>query len=223
MGKNMLRDLPEAVLWDLDGTITNSMPLIYAVYQHLDSTLLHREVSQEEIRVRFGPPDEVVIRNSFPPELATEAWAEFQRHYSLWHSRYATVFEGVREVLEAVQKAGLPQVLVTAKGQWASHFSLQQEDLLDYFNFVVTGTDVKHYKPHPESLLVALARLGVDASRAVYIGDSRGDILAARAAGLTPVLTTWEEGGLLPRFAALEPEYVVHTPAELHDLLLKAD
>jgi len=219
----MLRAPVEAVLWDLDGTITNSMPLIYAVYQHLDRTLMHREVSQDEIRVRFGPPDEVVIKTTFPPELATEAWAEFQRHYSLWHNRYATVFEGVQEVLEAVQRAGLAQVLVTAKGQWASHFSLQHEGLLDYFDFVVTGTDVKHYKPHPESLLVALARLRVEASRAVYIGDSRGDILAARAAGITPVLTTWEEGGLLPRFAELEPEYVVHTPAELHALLLKAE
>ena len=217
----MIRSSVDAVLWDLDGTITDSMPLIYAVYQHLDRVLLHREASPDEIRLRFGPPDEVVIRDNFPPELASQAWGEFQRHYSLWHSRYATVFPGVPDVLGAVSATGLPQALVTAKGQWASHFSLQYEGLLDYFDVVVTGTDVKHYKPHPESLHIALARLCVPAERAVYVGDSRGDILAARAAGIRPILTTWEEGALLPRFAELEPEYIVHTPAELARLLLE--
>lgn len=97
---------------------------------------------------------------------------------------------------------------------------LVRASLEDAFDVVVGADDVTHPKPHPEPVQVALERLGASASDAVFVGDSRHDLVSGRAAGVKTAAALW---GPFDRshLADLEPDYWLETPRDLS--LLAAD
>jgi HAD superfamily hydrolase (TIGR01509 family) len=101
----------------------------------------------------------------------------------------APLYEGVRTMLMNLRARDKRLAIVTAGHRAAIETMLRAHDLNTFFEVVVSGTDVANKKPHPESLVVALQRLGVtDKARAVMIGDNSRDLLAAQRAGIDGVL-----------------------------------
>ena len=208
-------------LFDLDGTLIDSIELILRSYRH--TMRMHRG---------HEPPDDVWMTG-----LGTPLWVQFQhfsddpaeieamvatyRAYNLeHHDKLVRPYAGVVEAVRALRQRGKTLGLVTSKMRSGALRGLQVADLADAFDVIVGSDEVTHPKPHPEPVLTALERLDAPAAGAVFIGDSRHDIECGRAAGVQTAAVLW---GPFDRshLADLRPDYWLERPEDLS--LLTAD
>lgn len=179
-----LPDLPEAVLWDMDGTIIDSEPLWFR-YQR--GIILERggswedEQSYEIVGVNLPDAARIMIERSGidgePEEFLAELVGRVVRHVS---EEGVERRPGAFELIAQLRDAGVPQALVTAS--YAS-FAEVVAELAGGFDAVVPGDRVERGKPDPEGYLLAARLLGADVERSVAIEDSPTGLRAARASG----------------------------------------
>lgn len=210
----------DAVIFDLDGTLADTIPLIVASFNAACALPLQREFSHEEVIARFGIPDADMVRRELqgvPAETVESAIANFFQHYEKEHAM-AHIFPGINELLSALQERKIPLGVMTGKGRPSAEITLRALGWNKIFGSVVTGDDVQHQKPHPEGVLRAALELNVLPHRCVFIGDSPADIGAGKAAGMITVAALWHnfyENAL--RESA--PDYWTRTTEELAALL----
>jgi len=185
----------EAVLFDLDGTLVDSLPDIHETANRMLAELGRPPRDIDEIRrfVGRGIPT-LVTRCMTVGTQATDAEIEaaiavFRRHYAVVNGVHSRVFPGVLDTLEALRARGLPLACVTNKPEAFTLPLLERTGLAPYFALVVSGDTLPVKKPDPAMLHHACERLGV--ASALMIGDSANDALAARAAGLPVLLVTY--------------------------------
>lgn len=205
------------VLFDLDGTLIDSVELILSSYRH--TLTVHRGTS---------PPDEVWLAG-----LGTPLWVQFRQftdddaeldamiatyraHNTAHHDAMVRPYPGVREAVDAL-RARARLGIVTSKSRSGALRGLRLTGMEGWFSVVVGADDVTRHKPDPEPVRYALDRLGADAGTAVFVGDSPHDLAAGRAAGVRTAAVTWgpfAEGIL----RAHDPDYWITSPAGLSDL-----
>lgn len=179
--------LPEAVLWDMDGTLVASEPYWMEAERRLVESY-GLAWSDEDALAMVGLPliagGEIMAAHGVPlapEEIVARLVTEVAEHLS----REVPWQPGARELLAALDEAGVPCALVTMS------YRVIAEQILDSapggFAAIVCGDDVTHGKPHPEPFLRAAAQLGVDARRCVAIEDSLPGISAALASGARTV------------------------------------
>lgn len=179
-------------LFDLDGTIADTLPLIYLAFNEALHPVLGRELSPREIRAAFGPPDHAIIRSMVPAERAPEAIERYLAAYSREHDALVTEHDEMSEILRACKAAGMRTGVVTGKSRETAIVTLESLGLMDAIDVLYAGDDVERQKPDPEALVKALLDLGHGRDEAgVFIGDSAADVIAGRGAGLTTVAVTW--------------------------------
>lgn len=180
------------VLFDLDGTLLDSIELILGGYR-------------EMMRVHHGtvPPDEVWLRGIGTPlrlqiaELASDAAQaeEMRLTYRAYniehHERLAGPYPGVCAVVDALAEAGIALGVVTSKRRVGAFRGLDRMGLTERFGAVVGADDVSHPKPHPRPVHHALELLDADPETAVFIGDSTHDMESGRAAGVRTGAVLW--------------------------------
>jgi pyrophosphatase PpaX len=205
-------------LFDLDGTLIDSIELILTSYRH--TLKIHRGVE---------PPDEVWMKG-----LGTPLWVQFRewtedpaeiqamvatyREYNLaHHDTMVRPYDGVVEQVRRLKTAGKTLGLVTSKLRGGALRGLRVADLETAFDVVVGSDEVEHPKPHPEPVLKALERLGRPAAGAVFIGDSRHDLECGRAAGVKTAAVLWGPFGRSD-LEDLAPDYWLERPADLANL-----
>ncbi|HEY4319984.1 MAG TPA: HAD-IA family hydrolase [Gemmatimonadales bacterium] len=209
----------DAVLFDLDGTLIDSVDLIVDSYRHVFAVHSIPALSRDEIMAGVGTPLRSVFNTmtSDPDEIT--AWIATYREYNLaHHDARVHAYDGVVAMIHAIHDAVIPLGLVTSKNHAGAVRGLTLVGIGDAMDVIIGADDVTHPKPHPEPVLAALAALGVSASRAVFIGDSHHDIHAGCAAHVTTVGVTW---GPFDRahLAAARPDHFCDTPAELLQLI----
>jgi HAD superfamily hydrolase (TIGR01509 family) len=174
----------QAVLFDWDGTLVNTAEASYRCYEKLFGS--------------YGIPfDRDAFQRTYSPNwhltyaalgLAEERWPEAD---SRWLTHYGqeqvVLIEGAREALLRVRDAGLMAGLVTSGDCSRVGRELADLDVAPLFQVVVCAEDIVNRKPHPEALLLALARLGLGPAEAAYVGDSPEDVQMAQAAGVLAV------------------------------------
>lgn len=211
----------DAVLFDLDGTLLDSVALILASYHY---TLARHGITP--------PPDEAILAGlGTPLEVGLAQWVDdreevarmvetYRAHNLELHDSMVRPYPGVSEVVLTLRERGTRLAVVTSKRREGTLRGLGSLGLSDCFDALVCADDVERAKPHPEPVLSALARLGgVDPARAIFVGDSTHDIESGRAAGVRTAAVLW---GACTR-AALEPsrpDVFVRDAAELHALLV---
>jgi pyrophosphatase PpaX len=207
-------------LFDLDGTIIDSIELILRSYRH--TMELHR--CNEPM-----PPDDMWLAG-----LGTPLWAQFgqitadkeeiermvqtYRTYNLTHhdalvKPYEGVVDEIRRLKDHRKKLGL----VTSKLRDGAMRGLRISGLDQAFDIVLGCDDVTHSKPHPEPVLKAMDELGAKPAETVFVGDSRHDMEAGSAAGVKTAAVLW---GPFDR-AHLEdssPDYWLEKPEDLRQL-----
>lgn len=209
-----------AVIFDLDGTLADTIPLIVASFNAACALPLERKFSHEEVIARFGIPDADMVRRELqdlPEETIQTAIENFFGHYEKEHE-IAQVFDGINELLLALKKHNVPLGVMTGKGRLSADITLRELGWNEIFGSVVTGDDVRHQKPHPEGVLRAALELNVPPQHCIFIGDSPADIGAGKSAGMKTVAALWHnfyENAL--RESA--PDYWARTPEELAALL----
>jgi pyrophosphatase PpaX len=205
-------------LFDLDGTLIDSIELILRSYRH--TLQVHRgiEAPDEEWMAGLGTPLWVQFRRWTEDEAEIRAMVETYRDYNLsHHDALVRAYDGVVDQVRALHGGGKTLGLVTSKLRSGALRGLRLVGIEDEFAVVVGSDEVTHPKPHPEPVLIALERLDRPAAETVFIGDSRHDIESGRAAGVKTAAVLW---GPFDRrhLQDLEPDYWLETPADLAEL-----
>ncbi|MBQ9273972.1 MAG: HAD-IA family hydrolase [Succinivibrio sp.] len=214
------------VLYDLDGTLFDTAPDIFAA---CNCTLVHFGFPQVPISVLQGCVTSgmrAMLKAAIPPEQQDEALIAgpmrdyFAAYYTEHLNCLTTPFAGIPKLVEALAKQGVKQAVITNK------YERMAKKLLDNFSFcqsfsLLLGCDsLTHSKPHPEPLLKAMDRLQAAPQSTLYIGDHLNDIKAARAAGCMSCAALWGYGeaecGAASSWGA---DYLCRSPEELAQLL----
>ena len=205
-------------LFDLDGTLLDSIDLILRSYRH--TMRVHRGTEPpDDVWMRgLGTPLWVQFRHWTEDPVEIEAMVATYRAYNMeHHDALARPYEGVVDAVRALKGTGSGLGLVTSKMRSGAVRGLQLLGLVDAFPVIVGADEVTHPKPHPEPVLKALDLLGAPAGETVFIGDSRHDIECGRAAGVQTAAVLW---GPFDRahLEDLAPDHWLERPADLEAL-----
>jgi pyrophosphatase PpaX len=204
-----------AVLFDLDGTLVDSIQLILQAYRHTMRQHGRGELPDALWLAGLGKPLEVQLRELARDEAEIQAMREtFRSYYVAHHDALMAPYPGVNDALHVLRRRGLRLGVVTSKMRDTTVRTLQICKLDSYFEAVVTVSDVKAGKPHPEPVLLALTKLGAAPSEALFVGDSPFDMAAGRAADVAIAAATW---GPFPRetLSPYAPDLWLERPEEL--------
>jgi HAD superfamily hydrolase (TIGR01549 family) len=212
---------PQAILFDLDGTLIDTWRLYWEVYNRALEPYLGRRPTPDDFRAHAPSAERKFLLHWLGEEAGAACHADLLRHYAELHGSLGEgVYDGVREMLAALRAAGYPLGIVTGKGRGAWEIT-ERELALGPFGVVVTDDDVSAPKPDPEGLLAAVRALGVAPADAVYVGDSAGDLHAGRNAGMRVAAVLWpktapgEPERFLESVRAHAPDWVFRRPADL--------
>jgi len=191
------------VLFDLDGTVVDTVMLIRESHRHAVRTVLGVEMSDAELTANVGRPLIEQMR-AFSEEHADALLAE-QRAWNHDHTaELIAAYDGMDQLLGRLRLAGCRIGIVTSKSRPTVALAFDAlPQIARHLDDVVGLEDSATHKPGPEPVLVALANLGGLPEDACYVGDAPFDITAGNAAGVTTIGVTW---GFFTR-AALEAEH----------------
>lgn len=179
-----------AILLDLDGTLLHSAPELAEAANRMLHELGRPVASQDSLMSYIGNGLSKLVKRALTGDMNAEpdaalyerALPVFEKHYDelLLHSK---PYGGVIAGLDAMRAAGYRMGCITNKAARFTGPLLGSSGLAQYFDIVLSGDSLPEKKPHPMPLLHAAGFFGVPAGRVLFIGDSRNDALAARAAG----------------------------------------
>lgn len=176
-----------AVIFDVDGTLVNSVEGIHQAATRA-AEAFGFEVSYEAVRRAMNSGEslwDLVLpeEQRGDAELRAILRGQTLRHWPRVLEQSVRVFPGLEETLRRLRAAGLRMAIFTgSRGE--SFLPLRRAGLMEFFDPVVTADDVERPKPHPQGLHRCLESLGCSPGEAVYVGDSRHDVEAARAVGM---------------------------------------
>ena len=207
----------QAVLFDLDGTLINTVSLILSSFRYATERVLGEALPDQVLMRNVGVPLARQMRE-FDEERADELLRVYREHNSLHHDDMVAEYPGTEETLTWLRTRGYPLAVVTSKGTPMTERGLVRFDLKRFFGAVVTADDVSAHKPDPAPILRAAELLGVDVTRTMYVGDSPHDMAAGIAAGSVSVAALW---GAFASDDVLEPgpDYALRSLRDLPDLL----
>lgn len=153
-----------------------------------------KALTLKEVVAKFGPPIGTIIR-SITTHLSEEEQEQAVQDYYHCHrnnvSSKVVVFPGISRLLERIRSSGRQLALMTGVERMVMEATLNAFGLQAYFDERITVDDVRNSKPDPEGILLALARIGADPKRSIYIGDAPADIVAGRRAGVYTGAALW--------------------------------
>ena len=210
----------DTVLYDFDGTVMDTAPVIIASWQHTFRTLRGVEVEPEMLYQNFGEPLEVTVTKYFPEVPAQEAVDIYRSYHHDYFEDMIQLFPGMREAMAKVKALGVKTALVTSRLARTTHMGLTRFDLYRYLDDVITVEDCPKYKPDPGPALTALERLGSRPENTLLLGDTRFDMLCGQNAGVQTALVSWTHSldpAHLPE--DIHPTYILESPAMLPEIV----
>ena len=190
----------KAVLFDLDGTLVDSLPEIHYGLECLAKAHGWPVPQPLDTERMIGRGARILVQRYLDfAKLEGDVDALLKELVEYWaqsHGTRVTFYSGVIEGIKALREHGIKTAVVTNKYRDLTVEFLEEQGILDLFDTIVAGDDCEHPKPAADMVLKALSDLGVDRSEAIMVGDSRNDALAARAADVVAALveTGYNEG-----------------------------
>lgn len=208
----------DAVLFDIDGTLVDSIAMVTAGLGDMVERYAGYRPDDAELRALIGMPllEQARMFRPDADDATHVAMAAYAMERYRVHEHLESPFEEAILALRDVHAAGVPIALVTSKSDVELAAFLLRFEPAPLVGTAVTATDVARGKPDPEGVLLACRRLGVAPERAVFIGDSRYDVLAGRAAGTTTVGLLYGAGDRASLEAA-QPDELIETPRQLRE------
>jgi HAD superfamily hydrolase (TIGR01509 family) len=209
------------VIWDFDGTLADTRPIIEAGMDHALRLLKLPPSVREEWLKYVGLPLEDGINNTFGPLGFTleQVLPVYRTFKHIEHEHLIKGFHGITELLAELHRRGVLQAIASSKRGEPLKRQVAALEWTPYFHPIVSPDEVTRAKPDPESIHLILTTLGVDPADAVMVGDTPFDLDMARRAGIRSVGVGhgfYGEADL----AALEPMGYAPDTGGLADILL---
>ncbi len=209
----------QTVLFDLDGTLIDSLPLIIEC-----SRLAGAEIgipwNEDHIRSMIGIP---LIETG--EILLGKGQGEFYRqvylkYFHKLHDEKIRIFPHIISMLEALKQHNIIMAVVTSKIYNSAIMSLTETGIKDYFTEIITASEPCAPKPAPDPALLAIERLGCHKKNTLFVGDSHYDMQCGQGAGIATCGVTW---GMAQReqLAEYQPTYLVDTVSQLQKIILE--
>jgi pyrophosphatase PpaX len=209
----------QTTLFDLDGTLIDSIRLILDSYHHTLSQHNLPARSDEDWLSGVGTPLSAQFSDWRGSPDVLEAMIATYREYNLkHHDRMVTVYPGVLEAVREIKALGIQTGLVTSKNRQGALRGLTLVGLEALMDVLVCADEVTNPKPHPEPVEKAVALLGADPASTIYVGDSIHDMRSGRAAGVKTAAALWGPFGR-NHLESASPDYWLETPGDLVSLI----
>ncbi|HMV47279.1 MAG TPA: HAD-IA family hydrolase [Blastocatellia bacterium] len=225
---------PRIILFDFDGTLVNTTPLILRSFRATWQKVFGFEMADADYIRTFGTllpsalkglteqciADGRLCAVDDVTALAAELLRTYREFNLAWHDDAIEPFADVDEVLQELKARDYRLGIVSSKMRFGVERGLNVFAMAEWFDVIIAGDDVTNHKPHPEPLLKALEQFNAAPREAVYVGDSIHDIAAGRAAEIPTIAAAW---GPFPRteLEELKPDYLFDEPRDLLSFLGK--
>lgn len=207
----------KAIIFDLDGTIADTLPLCIAAFKKSIEPLLNKSLSEEEIIATFGPSEEGTIRKLIPQHEA-QGVKDYLFHYEQLHHTCPAMFPGIRELLQLLAEKGVELAMVTGKGIHSTKLSLKQFDAATYFDVLETGSPDGPDKVN--GIRRVLQRLGFNPEEALYVGDAPSDIKSCKEVGIPIAAAAWAHTTNAAELIPLKPEFIFYSVDDFKDWIV---
>jgi len=218
--------LPQAVLFDLDGTLIDSAPDLGAAADKMrtDRGMASLDYALYRPMADSGARGMLEIAFGMAPEHPDyEAFKEeFLSNYAQAMTVRSVIFDGVQDLLVHLQAKGMLWGVVTNKHQRFTLPLTAQLPLFASAKAIVSGDTTTHAKPHPEPLFEAARRMQLSPENCWYVGDDERDIVAGKAAGMTTVAAHYGYLGSQAEVMRWGADHIIHSPLALAELLVQA-
>ena len=209
----------DTVLFDLDGTLIDSIPLIRASYLHTLEVHFGGESDPDLWLAGLGRPLRWHFGQMTSDTNEIEAMiATYRAHNHAHHDAMVTAFPGAVEAVQDLARRGIKLGIVTSKLRKGAHKGLKHCGFgLEPFGAIIGMDDCTEHKPHPEPVRMALRLLGSTPERAVMVGDSPYDLMSGKSAGTSTAAVAW---GTFPRehLDAVPPDRWLPDPHAIREL-----
>ena len=213
----------QAVLFDMDGTVLDTLDDLCDSINHSLAEFSLPQVSREHVRQCLGNGAAFLVSHSIPAGSSPELEAEVLAFYKPWYDAHCLIktapYEGILPMMQSLKEQGLRLAIISNKPDRAV------QELSDAFfpgllELSVGESPSVRRKPAPDTVLTAASQIGLSVDQCVYVGDSEVDLQTARNAGMDCISVTWgfrDEAQLIEAGASV----LVRTPEELESLLLR--
>jgi len=180
------------VFFDLDGTLADTVELILKCFRFATKKHFGQPLPDADVVATLGIPLPVQMRgfarNEEEAELMRQTYIAYQ---DIVHDQMVRSFPGASSVLGALRRRGTKIAVVTSKRTGIAKRTLECCGLWKAVDLVVCANQVQRAKPHPESVNLALSKLGLEPDGVVFVGDSPFDIQAGKGAGTRTAAALW--------------------------------
>ncbi len=209
---NLTNNQPRAVLWDLDGTLIDSMPYHWEAWNEI-LTPLGYHFSIDSFKPTIGLRNEEIIRqhlklDQIPAEIEQIMQAKEERYRAIVCERGLPLLDGVQQWLTWLKDQQWQQAIVTSAPRDNVSAIQQATDLEMFMGTIICAEDVERGKPYPDPFLLAAERLSVQPDRCIVIEDAPAGLEGARRAGMKTI-------GVLTTHKTLEADVVVKSLSDL--------
>jgi phosphoglycolate phosphatase len=205
------------VVFDLDGTLTDTSGDIVYTVNFMRSRMGLSDLSKDEVLAAVGRGAPFLLRalldiEAYKKETFEQLLKVFEEHYLAHQGERSHLYPGIREALTVLEKKYDLYVL-SNKPQRSTTSEVQKMGIADHFKAVWGAGAMPALKPDPAGIETAVALSGVSKSKAVMAGDLRVDMEAGRRAGVRTCFVTWGFGSLPGE--ELRPDAVVSSAFDL--------
>lgn len=186
----MLRNF-DGFIFDVDGTLTSTNELIFSSFNHVTQKYLNKKVSNEEIIAMFGPTEDVILKEWMKHNYH-EARKDYFDFYSSKHQSMADIYPGMLSILEIIKSKNIPLSIYTGKGKDSAEITLKEIGVYHLFDMIVTGDDVKEFKPAREGIDMFIESFNLDRNKVLMVGDAPADVIASHSAGVKIASVLWD-------------------------------
>ncbi|MGC9287341.1 MAG: HAD family hydrolase [Hydrogenobaculum sp.] len=205
----------EGYIFDLDGTLIDSLEDIASAANKTLKDLGFEEKSKEEIRKHIGSGARELFRGILPNESHLEKAIEiFKSYYAKEPITHTKLFNGAKEVLELLKSKNKKIAVVSNKPLELSTIILKALNVEHYFEYIVGPETYNERKPSPVPILKTLAQLNVHPEKAIVIGDTYVDIESAKKSNCKSALASW---GYV-KLKDTKPDFILKSFYEIIDL-----
>lgn len=214
-----MKDTPptkkSAAIFDLDGTLVDSMPFVIESFAHAVEPFTGLP-APAEVLAQLGGPLEACLRNLLGPQAEhalPEAKARLLR-YEHGKEGQLVPFTGSRELLSALQAQGVKLGIWTGRDRWSAQRILDIHGFAPFFGAVVCGDDLPSHKPDPAGLFQVIEQLGAKTEQTIFMGDADVDVLAGHEAKVHTIFV--HHGRVAPAHIHSQAAEVFREPGEAY-------